>query len=345
MERKIILEREVGIESPITGGPVKEVFALEKHDFRGEEYWVRAIFYSCLDTGENFTTLGQDPALDDLYAQYRIKHGLPFPEEIIAIRKRYGLTQQEITKMLGFGANQYGQYEKGQVPSLSNGLMIAALKDKSFALKLAKEAGEQIYKKVLSAPDEDVKVDPIEEVLYPVPHPTIYSGFTSPKWEKAKEMVRYLLAHLGPTTPTKLNKAMFYADFTAYRDNHASISGLTYNALTFGPCPANYTLLYENIPGVSYEDYWAHGVLGRKYSVSSNNDPTAAIDKNESKAIGSTHFNLNEKELQVLDKVIEAIKDLSTQEAVEASHQEPAWSQQPLNSPIPYHYASTLRLV
>ena len=116
------MSENVVITSPFTGGKVREVFKQETMSFRGENYLVHSKYYVCEDTGQEFTTTEQDDStLNDLYAQYRIKHGIPFPDEIASIRKRYGLNQSQIGKLLGFGVNQWARYEGGQVPSESNG--------------------------------------------------------------------------------------------------------------------------------------------------------------------------------------------------------------------------------
>ena len=109
------MEKYVEIKSPFTGGKVKEVSTIENHEFRKERFSVHVRYYVCEDTGERFTTTEQDELLfNELYSQYRVKHGIPFPEEIKNVRIHYGLNYQQITKILGFGVNQYAQYEKGQ---------------------------------------------------------------------------------------------------------------------------------------------------------------------------------------------------------------------------------------
>lgn len=68
--------QSTNIKSPFTGGAVNEVFALEQQTYKGENYWVHARYYQCVDTGEKFTTTEQDEqTLNDLYSQCRIKQG------------------------------------------------------------------------------------------------------------------------------------------------------------------------------------------------------------------------------------------------------------------------------
>ena len=84
------MERYVDMASPLTGGKVKEINTVETHEFRKEKYSVHVRYYICEDTGERFTTTDQDTLLfNDLYSQYRIRHGIPFPDEIQAVRLTY----------------------------------------------------------------------------------------------------------------------------------------------------------------------------------------------------------------------------------------------------------------
>ena len=122
----------IDIKSPITGGRVFLVEDVETQEFRKESYQVHVRYFVCEDTGEEFNNAEQgDMTCNELYNQYRVKHGIPFPDEIKAIREKYGLSYAQITKIVGFGQNQWRQYENGQVPSESNGKSIIAASNKS----------------------------------------------------------------------------------------------------------------------------------------------------------------------------------------------------------------------
>lgn len=102
--------------------------------FRGEEYPYTHIAFRDVDTGEQFTTTESDTeCFNQVADQYRRRHGIPSTEEIIALRKRHGLSAAKMSLILGFGANQYRLYEEGEVPSESNGKLIrAAMNDEVF---------------------------------------------------------------------------------------------------------------------------------------------------------------------------------------------------------------------
>ncbi len=72
------------------------------------------------EEGDMWTTTEMDEAnIFQVYNQYRVKHGIPFPDEISGIREHYGLSAAKMAQILGFGINQYRMYEDGEVPSVS----------------------------------------------------------------------------------------------------------------------------------------------------------------------------------------------------------------------------------
>ena len=73
-------------------------------EVRGEQIRVNIEYYRCLSCGEKFEDpRSDDDPLDNAYREYRRRHGLMQPEAIRNLRKKYGLTQHEMAKILGWG--------------------------------------------------------------------------------------------------------------------------------------------------------------------------------------------------------------------------------------------------
>ena len=62
-----------------------------------------------------------------IYNGYRSRHGIPLPDEIKDLRNRYELSASKMSKILGFGDNQYRLYENGEMPSLTNGRVLKTI--------------------------------------------------------------------------------------------------------------------------------------------------------------------------------------------------------------------------
>lgn len=331
------MEKYVELKSPFTGGKVKEISTIEEHEFRKEKFSVHVRYYVCEDTGEKFTTTEQDELLfNELYSQYRVNHGIPFPEEIKGIRLHYGLNYQQITKILGFGTNQYAQYEKGQIPSESNGKMLSAAMDRQFMLHLLESSRAEFdnaeYAKVynlISTSENKVESEVQKRLIFRDIRRSIYNGFGSLSVSRVSEMVKYFIFAEGGIFPTKLNKEMFYADFLNYKLRGQSISGLQYQAIQYGPVPVHYDTIYDNINGICKDIVVSHNMESTRLSCESWD---ASV--------------FTQEELDLLKQVSDKIRQMSTQEIIDKSHQEDAWlNNHEGNQLIPYSEAFTLKLV
>ena len=331
-------ERYIEMKSPMTGGRVKLVEDIEEHEFRGDKYTVHVRYCTCEDTGEQFTIEGQDDfALNQLYSQYRQAHGIPFADEIASLRKRYDLNYTQIGKIMGFGVNQWKQYEQGVVPSESNGKIILTIRSKQCMISLLEASRAEFsaseFAKVKScimrAPQ--FQENPFKQrLLYGNTQRGMYNGFSEMNCDKLQSMVRFLILREGAgICPTKLNKEMFYSDFLHYRRHGLSISGLQYRAIQYGPVPEHYDTIYDNIEGVVKESFFAH-------------DYEAVLLKC-SDEIKSSATPLSQDEQETLEDVSSILRPMSTSDVVELSHKEEAWKRNIQDrSIIPYCYAFEL---
>lgn len=298
--------------------------------FRKEEY--NYIHTGIIDEdGEMWTTTELDEAnIFQVYNQYRLKHGIPFPDEISGIRKHYGLSAAKMAQILGFGINQYRMYEDGEVPSVSNARTIIAAREKDVLLSFVdaskSEMSEQEYlriRKKVEAADGDYKL---------LLKPSEYTGFRSLSIDKVASVVRLIISTLGSTFVTKMNKLLFYADFIHYKKHGYGITGITYKALPYGPVPENWGSLYSSLQNVDMEEYvYPSGQSGIKLEATRKDDITD----------GNT---LGESELRTIEKVCSLFSNMSAGEISQKSHLEKGWIENKDNrTPISYQEAFALK--
>ena len=80
--------------------------------FRKETFTISFHYWLCEETGERFEDEDMaDVNLKQVHDQYRAKYDIPTPEKIAEIRKKYGVSALKMSKILGFGDNQYREYE------------------------------------------------------------------------------------------------------------------------------------------------------------------------------------------------------------------------------------------
>ena len=211
------------MKSPITGKEMKLTKERRSMDFRKETFEIVFHYYKCVDSGEQFTTTVLDEVnMNQVYNQYRDKFNIPFPDEIIRIKEKYGLSAAKMSEILGFGVNSYRQYEAGEMPSLANAKLIQMLDDPNKFIDMVelcstldeKAKTKFIQKAQLLADEKKRNIFNLnfKEYLLGNHLADIYSGYRNPNFEKFTEMVVYFSDKLSPFK-TKMNKLLFYADF------------------------------------------------------------------------------------------------------------------------------------
>ncbi len=315
------------MKSPITG---KEMVLCKEErtmTFRKEEFTIVSHYYLCEDSNERFTTSEIDELdINQLHNQYREKYNIPFPDEIKSIREKYGLSAQKMAEALGFGVNIYRNYENGEVPNESNGKLIRLAADTESFQQLVKLSGtidkttkekilEKIDKIFFEEKHNKFFVD-LHEYFFGSQIPDEFSGYKTPSLEKFTEMVVYFSEYLQPYK-TKLNKLLFYADFSFFRDTGFSISGVRYAAIDLGPVPNNFETIFDFIENNKHiqreRKEFDSGGWGEIFHLAQGRTFNASV------------FSKNE--ITTLQMVAEKFKTISAKEIKELSHKEKAWKE------------------
>lgn len=312
-------------------------------DFRKETFEIVFHYYKCEDSGEQFTTTTLDEVnINQVYNQYRNRFNIPFPDEIIKIREKYGLPAARMSEVLGLGVNSYRHYEAGEIPSIANGKLIQMADDpRSFInmVELCTTLDDKLktrYIQKAQALQEEIMRNQsalnFKEYLLGSHVADIYSGYRKPDFEKFTEMVVYFSEKTAPFK-TKMNKLLFYADFLMFKQSCFSISGARYRAINMGPVPNNFQSIFEYLSNKSIIDIYTtefpNGYTGEQF-----------------KARNDRKFNselFSEDELETMEKVADVFKESSTNEIIEISHLEEAWKKNERNKGvISYEFAFDL---
>jgi len=315
-------------------------------DFRKETFEIVFHYYKCGDSGEQFTSTALDEVnMNQVFNQYRAKFNIPFPDEIICIREKFGLSAAKMSEILGFGVNSYRQYESGEMPSVANAKLIQMADDPKIFMEMVelcaslddKAKHKYIQKAQMLADEKKRNIFNLnfKEYLLGNHLADIYSGYRNPNFEKFTEMVVYFSDKLSPFK-TKMNKLLFYADFLVFRQSCFSISGVRYKAIDMGPVPNNFQSIFEYLANKAeidiYTTEFPNGYTGEQF-----------------KARKDRRFNaklFTESELEILEKVATVFKETSTNDIIELSHLEEAWMKNAKDkSVISYEYAFELNQI
>lgn len=135
------------MKSPFTGGKVTKKYKIETFTFRKEKFTVKRYYFVCNDTGREFTNDDVDGnVFNNIYQQYRERHQIPSPEKLKELRDKYGFSAHIMSKIAGMGINQYGLYEKGEMPTVAMGQKLTLLFDKNSLLDCIEKAQPKLGK-------------------------------------------------------------------------------------------------------------------------------------------------------------------------------------------------------
>lgn len=315
------------MKSPITGKEMVLRKEPRTMTFRKEEFTITYHYFLCEDSGEQFTTAELDEIdINQLYNQYREKYNIPFPDEIKAIRDKYGLSAAKMAEALGFGANVYRNYENGEVPNESNGKLIRLAQTSNNFCTLVRDsktldprAKENILEKINDLMREEQRnsyVVDLHEYFLGSLVPDEFTGYRKPHLDRLIEMIVFFTEQLEPYK-TKLNKLLFYSDFVSFRKTCYSLSGTRYAAIDLGPVPNNFESIFD----------FAHknGHITIEHKEFDNGGWGAIFHPVAGRTFNKGLFST--EELETLTFVADTFRTISAKEIKDLTHREKAWKE------------------
>ena len=283
--------------------------------------------------------------LDSAFAAYRAEEKLLSPEEIREAYAKYGLTQKSFGALLSLGGATLSRYEHGalQTKQIDAAIRQAAQPENMLAL-LDEHAGEIPMSQVESARQRALtilandanehmlavsSIGNIRLLLSDEP-PSEWNGFRKLDWNRVTQMAIYMAQHCANLGRTKLNKAMFYTDFSCFADTTCSMSGLVYVRATRGPIIDQYDTVF--------------GQLVREGRLLEESVPYGPIDATVFRTDEEFDASLfTNQELFILENVATFVNSFATaKELSEYSHKEKPWIENADGRPLSYLYALEL---
>jgi putative zinc finger/helix-turn-helix YgiT family protein len=310
--------------------------------YKKEMFCVNQYFYKCELCGEEFTTDEVDDiSMLQVYNQYRAKHQIPFVDEIVKTKVKYGLSASKMNEILGFGANSYSNFENGDLPSLAMANLLrlsekptvfkdmVTTKRESFSDRSYSELIKKIDLLIEEETKNAIKIDWINQ-------PCSLNGFRKPDIDRIANLLCYYLSSCERSfnDKLKLNKMFFYTDFCSYQCNGYSVTGLSYRAIKHGPAPGNYDVLFTYLENENYiETDWEKSDNRGGIQIFL---PTDGFDLSV----------FSEQEVEIINQILAKFKDTPSWDLRNISHDEIGWRECfPNREIIDYQkYAHTLSI-
>ena len=317
---------------------IEHVKIVEDIEIRGERISVPAEFFKCLSCGEEFDDpkSKQDPLIE-AYREYRRRYDLMQPEDIRALRQRYGLTQKELAKLLGFGEITISRYENGALQDNSHNELLRMIENPSNLLAIIEKNGgflsEGKKQKLIELLDVSIEQTTHSYIYNFLEYigkykPNMNSGFQRLNINKLYQAILFFCEK--GTLKTKLNKLLFYADFTNFHCYTVSITGARYLHYPYGPVPEKYQFYLAALQEeetIKIEETPIFDYIGEM--IYSLKEPDLTI--------------FSELEKNTLGKVMEYFKDFSARDIRDFAHKEKGYLETQDRELISYTYADYLQ--
>lgn len=315
---------------------VKFVQTNESINVRGEEITVPSEYYTCLTCNEDFEdTRGLD-SLALAYQEYRRRKNMLQPEEIIQWRKSIGLTQKELSDLLGWGDATLIRYENGALQTEANERILRLIMEPSNFFQLIINSTEilneskkkKLIDTLLTKGNQNY-FENIYKVRFGNYSPDEFSGNNKLSLEKFFNVILFLCK--DGQYKTKLNKLVFYVDFKNFKEHKKSITGSHYIHRQYGPVPSGYDHYFAALNdggALRIEEEKVGNYIAEKYI--SNQAPNLSI--------------FSDSELKTLNDIKVYFENFSASEIKDFSHEEVAYTSTSEGEMISYRFADKLKV-
>lgn len=271
---------------------------------------------------------------------YRVKHKLLTSDQIIALRKKYGINQGEFSILLGWGAATMSRYETTHIQDESyDNIMRLALGNPAFVLdRLIKHKDHfdpDKFTKLVTSLKEKIKADgnvqlKRQEIMnhyvdYDIESDT--NGFKLLDIDKIADVIAYFANYVKNLYKVKLMKLLWYTDVLFYNKYGMSMTGLVYLHKPFGALPIGHNEIIH-LPSVLVDEEETE--YGTSYHISPLLTPV------------NPTFSLEEQ--AVLNIVAIKFRDMRSKEISDYMHDEDAYKNTANDEIILYSQASGVKL-
>lgn len=339
-----ILKKEI-MECPVCG----EIHELELRQsdaiikVKDEEVIYREKYYICLNSIKDNCFAQNETINQNLLAvndAYRKKKNLLTSEEIKAIRNKFKLTQAEFAILLGLGEITITRYETKQIQDVSIDEILRFVNSHPIILldyleqrkdKFTKEKYNEIKTNIKAViNEENIKIDNLKIKYVEYDKKNEFNGNCLLNIDKLINYVAYIAKTMQDEgielKKVVLMKLLWYIDAINYKLYNKTVTGLVYVHEDYGALPIGHEeIMY--LPSISFtkkqlkeEQY--------QYNIYVRND--YKIKK------------IEDKEKEIIDKVINKFKNYRSSEISEYMHKEDAYKNTLLLQVIPFSLTKTL---
>lgn len=319
---------------------VSTVQILSHSTFKGKKISYIATCEYC-DNADEFWESEEFISKNDIAMKnaYRSANGLLTSEEICAIRAQYGISQTDLSVLLGWGGKTLTRYETHQVQDAAHDTILRKLSaDPEWFLALLEKSRDRLtdaafkkYRSTATQMFEDNQDAYLRKSIFAqyarfIGDANICGG-TFLNLDKLIDVITYFCnsSKVSSLFKVKLMKLLWYSDALSYKRHGHSITGLAYTALPMGAVPIAHKLIVD-LKGIEFEEIDFGEGTGILF-----------------KSVPHTEYQyLSEEDVAVLDDIISTFGSCSKNQIVAKMHSERAYIETAPYDIIQFQYALEL---
>ena len=337
--------RKIKMECPICDKihEIEERTRVSKTIIKGEIINYEETYYFCGNGNEDeneFTTgKMENHNLLNARNEYRKKHGLLTSDDIVAIRAKYGLSQIDLAKLLGWGEATISRYESKAIQDDAYDNMLRIINDNPLsALDFLQKNCEQfsvskkleIKKRLMENLDEEgreyLQRKALESEYVEFDELSDKNGMKQLDIPKLEVIISYYASRVKKLYKVKLMKMLWYADALCYKLYGNAMTGLVYCHEEMGALPIGHYKI-GGLKLVNMEEECDDESVRYHFL------PNEKLDED----------SLSVEEKEVLDMVIAKFKTYTASQIVRYMHDEVAYNNTSDKEIIPFSLAKQIR--
>lgn len=321
---------------------VKTIMVKDNITFKGRAVRFDAEYLYCDVADELYVDDSQMQENDKrMKNAYRKSEGLLSSDEIVEVRKKYGVSQVDLCSLLGWGGKTITRYEGHQVQDKAHDAILKKIdSDPDWFIFLLNESkgalSEENFKRYmvyatrLYENNQDNYLRKAIEAKYAkYQGDDLVHGNTVLSLDKVVDVIRYFAASkmIKSLYKVKLMKLMWYSDAFSFKKTGHAITGLVYQSLPMGAVPIGHESIIS-LKGVPCEEVEMEETTAYHFSLD-----------------GDVSFpSLSDGDMDVLDYVIDRLGGMSKKEIVSFMHRERAYIETKPKDIILFNFSDSLQI-
>lgn len=272
---------------------------------------------------------------------YRKMKGLLTSDEIVEFRKKYNLSQTELSKIMDFGEATISRYESKSIQDETHDNMLRIVIENPLELhrlleKNKEQFDEHNYKLIRSrivnvinsCDNAVVKRQNLSNYYIIYSQPSIENGYTLLNIDKLEQIINFIAINVPVLNKVLLMKLLWYSDALSYKENGIAISGLVYEHHNMGALALGHSAILE-LSGIDVQESYSLDFSRPTYTISPKENSSTSL--------------LSEDELNIIIRVCNKFRKFNGKQISNYMHQETAYTNTTDHDIITFNYAKEIK--